>query len=170
MILAIDPSIENLGWAMLKVLPIAKGQNEAELIDFDTVICHTGGLEIEERIEKMIHALENDLHTTSTVDPNILFDEGTVVIEKPQLWGAFKSVASMHSGALLSLHILTGALFWWGQEHFLQTMLIPVSTWKGQLPKRVTQKRMETKYNVEFKTDDEADAVGIGTFYITGRL
>jgi len=132
-----------------------------QLLDFGTVKCKTAHLPIETRINTTIMGLEDVVRDLDT--------ESTVVIEKPQLWGAYKSVASMHSGDLLGLHLLVGALYWWAANRFEshRVYLIPVSEWKGQLPKEVTQKRMEKKYGVKFLTDDESDACGLGDYYLT---
>ncbi len=156
-VLAIDPSIMNLGWAILNTPP-----ERPQLLDYGTVICETAKLPLETRMNTTIMGLEDAIrHHLDSID--------IVVIEKPQLWGAYKSMASMASGALLCLHILTGALYWWAANLFEShnTFLVPVSEWKGQLPKEVTQKRMEKRYNVKFATDDESDACGLGTYAIT---
>jgi hypothetical protein len=92
-----------------------------------------------------------------------------LVIERPQSWGSYKSVASEKSGALLLLHILVGAL-WQCAEELTTAHLIPVSEWKGQLPKEETQARMEKKYNYKFKTDHEADACGIADYFLMKGL
>ncbi len=133
--------------------------NDAQLITFGTVERDTKGLPHGERIVSIILGLEE---ATIRVDR-----ASTVVIEEPQLWGGYKSRASLHSGALLGLHLLVGALYWWAYTNFDKVYLIPVTEWKGQLPKRVTQKRMEKKYNVKFETDDESDAVGLADYFIS---
>jgi len=157
MVLSIDPSVLSLGYACFE---------GGKLITFGTVKKKNGKLPLEARIINIIEGLEEEL---TLLNLPISKCEACV-IEKPQLWGAFKSVASMHSGALLSLHILVGALFWWGQTRFFKAYLIPVSEWKGQLSKEITTKRMEQKYGVKFKTNDESDAVGLGSYYIEKRL
>ena len=155
-VLAIDPSIISLGWAVLE-----PPNDKPVLLDYGTVKCKTVGLPIETRMNTTIAGLEDAVRD--------LDRESIVVIEKPQLWGAYKSVASMHSGDLLGLYLLVGALYWWAANRFVNHLvyLIPVSEWKGQLPKTVTQKRMEKRYNVTFETDDEADACGLGTHFLT---
>jgi len=152
MILAIDPSILSLGYA------IFEGE---KLLKSGTVVEESSKESLEDRICRMIEHLQD------------VFKEGipickleTCVIEKPQLWGAYKSVASMHSGSLLGLHVLVGALYWWGSAKFQNCHLIPVSEWKGQLPKRVTKARVEKLYGIICTTDDESDAVGLGSYFI----
>lgn len=174
MLLAIDPSVISLGYAVFDAdessyieYPQAPGFHTSSLVCFGTVKKKTGTFPLEERIGAIIGGLERELQKTPDV-PALPFlgRRDVVIIEKPQLWGAYKSVASAQSGALLSLHILVGALFWHFNKRLFETHLIPVSTWKGQLPKEVTKKRMEAKYKVKFATDDESDAVGLGTYYI----
>jgi len=156
-LLSIDPSIRSLGFAVfINDELTASGTVKRKLVR---------GESLENRIQAIIEGLEEELRKKKI--PSIRLD--AVVIEKPQLWGAFKSVASMHSGSLLGLHILVGALFWWGIEKFFESYLIPVSEWKGQLPKTETRKRMEALYGKKFDTNDESDAVGLGTYFIKKR-
>lgn len=93
------------------------------------------------------------------------FTHHRLIIEQPELWGAYKSVASAHSGSLLGLYLLTGALFGWAIGKNNIPRLIPVSEWKGQLPKEIIAKRMIAKYHVTFATDHESDAVGLGDYF-----
>lgn len=160
MILAIDPSIMNLGWALLS--PTASVG--PRLIAYGTVVRKTGELSPESRINSIIWGLNSAIGETGHER-----DIDVVVIEQPQLWGSYKSAASLHQGALLGLFILTGALYWWANHNFPRAHLIPVTEWKGQLPKHVTQKRMEQKYGVKFATDDESDACGLGDYWLTER-
>ncbi len=157
-ILAIDPSIESLGWAVLQPTT-PRILICSQLAEFGTVKRDTRGQPATDRVNSIIEGLEKaTIHLDSA---------HIVVIEQPQLWGAYKSTASLHSGALLGLHILVGALYWWAHSRFERAHLIPVTEWKGQLPKKVTQQRMEQKYNVKFRTDDESDAVGLGDYFIS---
>lgn len=159
MILAIDPSIANLGWAILTYEPGTDAHPRIECSG--TVKRKTSNLSPEHRINSILEGLEDEIVNWFCRATN-----GTIVIEQPQLWGSYKSTASLHSGALLGLHILTGALYWWGTTHVKEVHLIPVTEWKGQLPKSVTRKRMEKKYDVKFETFDESDAVGLGDYFI----
>lgn len=150
-VLAIDPSINHLGWVVMtsgKVLlsGTINAPNDAKHWDW------------VKRLDWMV----NQLDTLMQVPVE------TVAIECPEPWGAYKSMASDRSGAMQILTLLTGALAHWafsivGSE---QTRLIKVSQHKGQLPKRVTQKRMEEKYKYECQTDHEADAISVGDYVL----
>lgn len=161
-ILAIDPGLISLGYAIF-------GKDETEpckLISFGSVKKRPGvgtDTPIEIRIQVAIEDLATQLGQYSVMNSI------ECVIEQPQPFGAYKSLASQQSGSLIKLYFLTGALFWWAQDHFALTLLVPVSTYKGQLPKVVTNKRMQEKYGREFKTTDEADAVYLGDWYYMKR-
>jgi hypothetical protein len=162
MIVAIDPSINELGWAVL----FEKGPMvTTPLKDYGTIRAPQvlKSSSDEARMSWMIQQVESVI--IEAVDPNLWKDFCTLVIERPQLWGAYKSVASSHSGSLFQLTLLVGALWNWGNEKFHEAVLVPVSTWKGQLPKEVVEKRMSEKYQVAFRTSHEADAVGLADYY-----
>jgi len=160
-IFAIDPSVNSCGWALFENEDLLKSGTIRSLNDAPE---HA----YDDRVEWMLLQLDQVLVDTqffvSETETGNLYR--SIVIEKPCQWGAYKSTASQHSGSLQVLTLLVGAMF----GHFLgylstQVVLIPVSTWKGQLTKDITQRRMELKYLRKFKTNDEADAVGIGDYY-----
>lgn len=161
-VLAIDPSINTLGYA---VLVVDDATLKAELVGYDTIkaLKATQKLVLEERMKLILDDLMLSFEKRS-------FDY--TVIEKPESWGAYKSMASQHSGGLLLLHILVGALWQWSRAVTVEShsFLVKVSEWKGQLPKKLTQERMEMKYSVKFNTDHESDATGLGDWFICNRL
>lgn len=157
-ILAIDPSVLHLGWAEMRKDPKTI---ETQLISFGTVeapeeLKQTG---LVTRLTWMIETLDDIIWLAPLT---------YIVIEQSEMWGAYKSMASSRSGSLQMLTMLTGALVFWAVTKVgdKNVRLVKVSTWKGQLPKLVTKKRMETKYNCKFRTDDESDAVGLGDWYL----
>ena len=148
-VFAIDPSVNYLGWAIMEPgFVVAHGTvNAVQMKEASWT----------ERIGWMIEAIDD-------VAQKFVFD--TVAMEQPETWGAYKSMASSRSGSLQILTLLVGALTYWailaaGVE---SVKLIKVSQHKGQLPKRVTQSRMERKYNVKFNTSHEADACSVGNY------
>jgi hypothetical protein len=162
-ILSLDPSILHLGWAIMRDAIIYDSQKAQErkfvLCDYGTILASkVKKLEFVDRMRYVLTEL-NELVIDSDVE--------CLVIEKPEPWGSYKSLASSRSGSLEILTILTGALAGWCIGQGLEVRFIKVSQWKGQLPKHMTKKRMERKYNVAFKTTDEADAVGLGDWYLT---
>jgi hypothetical protein len=135
------------------------------LLDYGTILAsEVKKLELVDRMRYVLTEL-NELVLNSDID----FSVECLVVEKPEPWGSYKSLASSRSGSLEILTILTGALAGWCISQGIGICFIKVSQWKGQLPKHMTKKRMERKYNVTFETTDEADAVGLGDWYLTNR-
>ena len=157
-ILAIDPSINSLGWAALAI-------DKGEVADV-----HYGTIKADD----LLKAFEPWIRViTMTTSCFALLDELVqrvlheypvymTAIEEPQQWGALKSTASRAAGHLLTLCELCGALLWAFQDY--NSVAIPVWKHKGQLPKRITTARMEKLYGITFVTDDEADAVWIANW------
>jgi len=152
-VFAIDPSVNHLGWVVMDP-GVSCGMygtiNTEQMKDASYT----------ERIAWMIDAL-NDVADD--------FEFDVIAMEQPETWGAYKSMASSRSGSLQVLTLLVGALMYWaitkvGVEN---VKLVKVSQHKGQLPKRITQRRMEKKYNCKFNTDHEADACSVGDFVLT---
>lgn len=152
-ILALDPSINHLGWAVMQEdrCPLYGTIQAPPMQQASTV----------ERIDWIITNLDDQMLGMGRMLE-------TIIIEQPEPWGAYKSMASSRSGSMQMLTLVVGALSWWairavGVDN---VRLVKVSQWKGQLPKRITKQRMEAKYNCVFKTTDEADAVGLGDWWI----
>lgn len=151
-VLALDPSINSLGWIVM---------SESGVHCFGTIKApeeFVGG-DLVERIGWMLAELD-DLPIARSLQ--------IIAIEKPEPWGAYKSMASSRSGSLVILTILAGALTAWAIHDLgvKNVRLVKVSAHKGQLPKTVTQHRMQQKYNCKFKTDHEADACSIGNYIL----
>jgi len=151
-ILAIDPSINHIGWAIMEPSGIIRSGtvNAPPMTKASEVV----------RISWMIETLDEAVL-------QIPYD--VIVIERPETWGSFKSQASRGSGDLQLLTLVVGALMYWASTIISveDVHLIKVTAWKGQLPKRVVQERMEKKYNCKFGSDHESDAVGIGDYYLS---
>jgi len=162
-ILAIDPSIVSLGWAYLKY------NSEKRIWDLQSGTLRFPEAEkewiLEARLESCLKHLAEELDTHLGA---AWFEEKThIIIERPEQWGSFKTVVSQHSGALMLLYLFVGALFHWALTFTTEVKMPRVSEHKGQLPKEVTQKRMEEKYGRKFHGAgmDEADAVWIANWY-----
>ncbi len=148
-VFAIDPSINYLGWIVM---------DPGSVVACGTI--DSGQIKDAswtERIDWMINAIDTD------------FAIDVIAMEQPETWGAYKSMASSRSGSLQVLTLLVGALMYWaitkvGVEN---VKLVKVSQHKGQLPKKVTQARMERKYKRSFATSHEADACSVGDYVLT---
>jgi len=160
-ILAVDPSVLHCGWAYMEDIAVPRGG----------ISLHASGTIVspeEYKTATLVQRIGFVLSDLTTVE----CDVDKIIIEEPEPWGAYKSMASSRSGSLQMLTLLTGALVGWGigQSYSTSVELVKVSKWKGQLPKHVTQARMEKKYQRKFATNDEADAVGLGDWWLMQYL
>jgi len=135
--LAIDPSINTVGWAV-----------EEDTIRFGTI--KVKGVDIPERIKRIVQLLDEKVEGR--------FDE--ILIEMPGPFGSYKSLGSFSSTSLFKLSFATGAIVLWATGRSDNVKLVPVATWKGQLPKHVVYERIKRDYP-DVKSDHEADAIGI---------
>lgn len=163
-VLALDPSINHLGWVIMttgKVL--LSGTINAPPLKTACLVARLDWMivALDDLMLEKVHALRAMGEVPADV----------IAIECPEPWGAYKSMASSRSGSLQMLTLLTGVLTCWaintvGVDY---VHLIKVSQHKGQLPKRVTQERMEEKYHCIFRTDHAADACSLGDYILTTK-
>ena len=185
LITAIDPSVNSLGIAVfelvhsLESIAIPKAQEAmetgklAELLDYyyaltysDTITTELEGSKHQyTNIVRIMHMVQRVEETVQERTPFGL--PGIVIIEEPESWGSYKTLASEKAGDMKLLIMTVGALAYWASTVANETILIPVSKWKGQLPKNVTHDRMKKAYKLDkVETYDETDAIGIGHYFI----
>ncbi len=193
-IIAIDPSINNLGIAIFELvhsiaeedIEAAEQWKAANLADDKTSnpflkyhyhLCHSQTLRVETINPKKvaIHirmaAMRDLVSTTLTEQGYGTHVPGVIAIEQPQRFNSHKTLGSDRSSSLWTLVQLAGALIMWGYDNAANVMPIPVTEWKGQLPKYVTGNRMREEYVVEhFDSNDESDAIGLGHYVIKTKL
>ena len=94
-----------------------------------------------------------------------------LIVEDQALWGGkLKSYTAGVQGDLFKLSHVAGMLLAGGYMYGCVVRLIPVITWKGQLPKSVTKARCMKFCKDEFMRNSHvADAVGMG-YSIQGVL
>lgn len=156
LLLAVDPSINTLGWAIFDIP--AKHLYASGTLKTDKAARQKS---LQERIANTIRELKEIIEAD-------LPDIESVVIEEPQQWGAYKSVASQHAGSLMGLYLTVGTLFGVFYELDKEVSLVKVSQWKGNLPKHLTIKRVNQRFDTQLTMADnnEADAIGIGAFWL----
>jgi len=166
-LLCIDPGTKVTGIALFEVWTDTK----------EGIYVHSEALKAEasdnwfDRLDKML---------TKVVDEALYpYLPDIVLIEQPRhFFGTSKGQGAMNSGAIEKVAALVFAI--WGAVHIIagdekevECVLVPVNKWKGNVPKEVTQKRILTHWGIHFTgwtTDDEADAIGIGDWYIRKQL
>ena len=95
-----------------------------------------------------------------------------VIVEYPSYFESSLGQTVARSGDLLKLTTLVGIIS--GRVHPLPCVLVPVNTWKGQLPKSIVEKRVKRiigleKFNRLRVRSHAIDAVGIGLWSL-GRF
>ena len=145
-ILCIDPATKHMGWAIFE---------DGNLVDSG-------------------HRKANGKDWLQNMDQQLDFlyefdDLDKVVIELPEAWGSSdRSVAAMNS--VLKLSVLVGAIrYMFAIEAGIAVELVTVRQWKGQVPKEVTIRRIRKHWGWTGRDHNEADAVGIGDWYLRKR-
>ena len=87
-----------------------------------------------------------------------------VYVERPDYFQSYKGQVTASAGSLVTLSLTAGAI----AGLFLDSLTwVSVNEWKGQLPKHVVKDRIKQKLglkDLEYPTDHEWDAVGIGLY------
>jgi hypothetical protein len=155
-IIAIDPSYEDggLGYAIM--------ESPENLLLWGTTHSDTPkDASFEQKVAEALVALGQDI-----LYCGLIGERRQLIIEMPEVWGGFKAAMSTKTGVLHKLFFFVGALWQWGRERELVPILIPVREWKGQLPKEITRKRVEDTFGIKTKNMHEADAIGLGLYYL----
>lgn len=152
-ILVIDPGTRKTGWALFtaydtkKAFYVRSGVFEASKSNNWLI-----------RLDRMREAFRKLL---------VKEEPSLVLIEQPMTFmTSRKGLGALNSGAVMKLMALVFTFRTMALCRKIDTVLVPVQTWKGQVPKRVTQKRIKRHLGLVLKDDNEADAAGIGLWYI----
>ena len=143
--LAIDPSLVSMGWAYFK---------KGKLMKSGTKRFKTKNVSWLRRLDQCVDVVNK---LVCAGHPKVM------LIEMPAHMGNQAS----NTQSILKLMGLVCAL----RERFKNLLivhLIPVRLWKGTAPKRVTQDRVRKRYGQCWKSHDEADAIGIGDWFLNG--
>lgn len=159
-LLCIDPGTRKMGMAEFKVNHKAR---TAKLTRYFVVLVPKSSGAWRDRIDLMANEA---MSFCNTHKPHI------VLIEEPQLFlGSAKGRAASNSGAVLKLvamvYCMVGALKALITD---KVITVPVRSWKGNVPKSITQKRVAKYWGCKSGDDNITDAVGIGDWYIRKHL
>jgi Holliday junction resolvasome RuvABC endonuclease subunit len=156
-LICVDPGTRFLGWAVfgltdLSATLIKSGYITTNLFDNNN--------DWISRIDYMTSQMQQ-------IFEHIVGSKITILIEQPMNFMSSKGSAATNSGAVNKLMACVFQLK--GMINALYpnniVKLIPVQTWKGNVPKEITQKRVKKYWNWEGEVD-EIDACGIGDWYI----
>lgn len=189
-VLAIDPSIRALGYALFS-LNITRKKSQLHLpIPGSPIYLESGVLTLAPAMAMLAQSKINPSLTGSAsawiakADCMVkrlreLFPPvpplQRVLIELPRHFPSLKGQAAQQSSAILKLMFLVSALRaeYQNQQENIEVHLISVNRWKGTVPKSITQRRVQKHWQLPPSlTDDhnEWDAIGIGDFYLRRAL
>jgi Holliday junction resolvasome RuvABC endonuclease subunit len=160
-VLTIDPGTQALGWAVCDlsggVRRVASGALVQERVK--------GRGDWLRRVDEMVKGV---VEIVERLDPRV------VVIEKPELFGSGRGMAAAGSGSVEKLmamvYTLRAVLICDAGFLTSNVELVPVSRWKGQVPKSVTLLRVRRAFPAwRGTTHDEADALGIALWWADTR-
>lgn len=157
-LMSIDPSVNNLGLAIWDMNPI---QIVLHKLVHPTIISR------ENQYEKAWSMLEQIKQW------KISYDVTRIICEVPELWvvGGFEA---RETGSMDKLSFVCGLLYSLRSE-VEDYMLVTPRQWKGQLTKKVMCARLRDEYlgsGIDLMKIDAniADGIGIGHFYLHGRV
>lgn len=156
-LLAIDPSICDLGWALFQTFPSTK---QAKLLKADNIA------------QPSFESLEDRSDTAAHILTNLTPPPSQAIIELPDHYSSAKGQAARNSDAILKL-MFQVATIRTTLLHSLpacQVTLIPVRRWKGTQPKHITQRRILTHWNFTNTNHNICDAVGLGDWFLRKRM
>lgn len=176
-LLAIDPSIKALGWAVFNHEPTTGNDRLGEFcLDGSGVEKIGKSFEDEElkslkwlpRVDEMVERVSNSSKMMMGVSRQ-------VIIEMPSVYSGGKGTVASNSGAIVKLGFLVASIR--SRFHALATPveLTLVKVWKGNTPKEITQKRVaemlgkSRKELMEVMDHNEVDAIGLGRWWFRQR-
>lgn len=89
-----------------------------------------------------------------------------VLIEEPAHYDGGAGTAARNSGAILKLLGLAASIRGRVISYGGHVIMVPVRRWKGTVPKAVTARRIQRAWNWTGSDHNEADAVGIGDWWL----
>lgn len=154
-LLSIDPSTKTLGWALFDR---RNGSADWRLVR-SSYIRRRPKADWMQGIDDMVAQLMGVAKK---------YGVHVVVIEKPQVFGGNAGVAAANTESVMKLSACVWAIRQ-AMRYVAPVMhveLVNVNKWKGQTPKSVTQMRVRRHWGWDGKDHNEADAVGIGDWWI----
>lgn len=151
-ILAIDPGLRNMGWAVLET---------ANLLQYGLIKAQSAHKD-EPWVKRALRA---------SGEVGGLIDEWRperLACEMPVELQSYKGRAALASGAVRKLAFLVGVIGGLARARGINFTIYEPMQWKGNVPKEITRKRVLRRYpDVPPDTDHNIiDAIGIGMHHI----
>lgn len=162
-VIAIDPSIKALGFACFEVNGAKSSLLYSTAIyqaKANSVTAHNRKLEWIDRMDEMANQV---IKLSSKYQVR---GRTKVVIELPD----YRTEAASNTGSLDKLIAMVFTLRAKFESIGCPVNFAPVTVWKGNTPKSITQMRIKRKWGWNGDDHNEADAVGIGSWFISRRV
>lgn len=165
----VDPSSSALGWSLFVCL--SDGEWELECSGHLNLSEKKGDGGWLERTDTMVDMLISMVVVIAAKTDNV-----ELCIEQPEIFGSARGSAANNSGSVLKLTALVHSLRSfvrsraeeWARDGGgkVEVWLVPVSRWKGQTKKEITELRIRRAWSWSGKDHNESDAVGIGDWWL----
>jgi len=157
-LMSIDPSINNLGLAIWEV--------QSKKLLMYKLLHPDSGLR-ENEFDKSLSMLDQIKQWRLSYGIN------KIILEIPEQW-AVAGFQARETGSMTKLMFVCGMLYSIKNDVEEYTLVTP-RAWKGQLSKEVMVNRLKDHYlkidvNLAKMDSNVADAIGIGHFYLYGRV
>jgi hypothetical protein len=157
-LMSIDPSINNLGVAVWDIEPIKLLMHR---LIHPTVVSRVNSF------EKAWSMLEQMKQWKTT------YGVTNIIVEQPEVWNV-AGFEARETGSMDKLNFVCGLLYSLRSE-VEEYRLVTPQQWKGQLKKEIMCNRLYNHYivqNIDLRKIDAnvADGIGIGHFYLYGRV
>jgi hypothetical protein len=161
-LLSLDPSVNNLGWAVCNLAH----QTKPDIYDISlwkSGVIRPQGIEIQHKWEDAYRQLAAEVENGWPTH---------IVAEQP-CW--MPSVKGRTAAALdYTIHLaqmVAGVTALCRLPSANVTLLTPMQ-WKGSVPKKVTRARLEKAFQISLRDrgDDEVDALGLGVYWLERHL
>lgn len=163
-LVAIDPSIQHTGLAIFRWDGLKWSFDKTDAIKLKkrkNRPTKPKGLAWVARCDEMANKIFDYVYDQYNRDD--YREELIIVCEMPN----YRTAAAAATGAVEKMIALVFTLRNdYAHQGFCTFHLAPVTVWKGNSPKEITQRRMKKRWGWEGKDHNQADAVGIGDWWI----
>ena len=163
-LLAIDPSVNNLGWACCNLERTISGDiHDLNGKGWAYGLIHPQGLNIQQKWQDGFGQLEAEMRSIDQWPTHL-------VAEQPTFYGTTKGRIAAQLDHTIHLGQMVAGIAGSFRLSAVRISLLTATQWKGSAPKRVTRRRLEAIFGVEADKlcDDEVDAIMLAQHWLAG--
>jgi hypothetical protein len=164
-VLAIDPSTRNLGWACCD---LSRAGPQPDIYDtevWQSGVIHPQGIEIHHKWQDAYEQLAAELRASDSCPTHL-------VMEWPTFFGGMRGKIAASCDHTINLAGMAAGIIAWFRLPAANVSLLTPAQWKGSVPKEVTRRRLEKAFRVDSSklSDDEVDAIALAEFWLKAYL